>query len=175
MALSCSSSDTSEFHPSATPPPPAQRFLAVSQHCPVLENSLLLPLLVKPQEALTWTLLQLPKWCPRPCLSPRLIHPEALVVLIGYCHISSVQLLSHVWLFVTAWTATHQASLSITNSWSLLKLMPIESVMPSNHLSSVVCPLSSPFTPTWNLSQHQDLFQWVSSLHQVSKVLEFDL
>ena len=47
---------------------------------------------------------------------------------------SSVQLLSHVWLFVTPWTAARQASLSITNSQSLLKLMSIESVMPSNHL-----------------------------------------
>ena len=46
----------------------------------------------------------------------------------------SVQSLSHVWLFVTPWTVVHQASLSITNSWSLLKLMSIESVMPSNHL-----------------------------------------
>ena len=51
------------------------------------------------------------------------------------CHVtSSVQLLSCVWLFVTPWTAIHQASLSINNSWSLLKLMSIESVMPSNHL-----------------------------------------
>ena len=49
-------------------------------------------------------------------------------------HFSSVQLLSHVRLFVTPWTAAHQASLSITNSQSLLKLMSIESVMPSNHL-----------------------------------------
>ena len=47
---------------------------------------------------------------------------------------SSVQLLSRVWLFAIPWTAAHQASLSITNSWSLLKLMSIESVMPSNHL-----------------------------------------
>ena len=47
---------------------------------------------------------------------------------------SSVQLLSHVRLFVTPWTAAHQASLSITNSWSLPKPMSIESVMPSNHL-----------------------------------------
>ena len=46
----------------------------------------------------------------------------------------SVQLLSHVWLFATPWTAALQASLSITNSQSLLKLMAIESVMPSNHL-----------------------------------------
>ena len=47
---------------------------------------------------------------------------------------SWVQWLSHVPFFVTPWTATHQASLPITNSWSLLKLMRIESVMPSNHL-----------------------------------------
>ena len=46
----------------------------------------------------------------------------------------SVQKLSHVQLFVTPWTAARQASLSITNSWSLLKLMTIESVMPFNHL-----------------------------------------
>ena len=53
---------------------------------------------------------------------------------------SSVQLLSHVQLFVTPWPAAHQASLSITNSWSFLKLMSIESVMPSNHLI-LCCPL----------------------------------
>ena len=46
----------------------------------------------------------------------------------------SVQSLSRVWLFVTPWTAARQASLSITNSRSLLKLMSIELVMPSNHL-----------------------------------------
>ena len=47
---------------------------------------------------------------------------------------SSVQLLSRVWFFVTPWTAACQASMSITNSWSLPKLMSIESVMPSSHL-----------------------------------------
>ena len=47
---------------------------------------------------------------------------------------SSVQSLSHVPLFVSPWTTAHQASLSITNSQSLLKLMSIELVMPSNHL-----------------------------------------
>ena len=52
----------------------------------------------------------------------------------------SVQLLSHVPLFATPKTAACQASLSITNSWSLLKLMSIESVMPSNHLI-LCCPL----------------------------------
>ena len=49
-------------------------------------------------------------------------------------HLSSVQSLSGVWLSVIPWTAARQASLSITSSQSLLKLMPIESVMPSNHL-----------------------------------------
>ena len=47
---------------------------------------------------------------------------------------SSVQSLSYVQLFATPWIVAHQASLSKTNSWSLLKLMSIESVMPSNHL-----------------------------------------
>ena len=50
-----------------------------------------------------------------------------------YFQFSSVQSLSHVWLFETPWISAHQASLSITNSWSLLKLMSIESVIPSNH------------------------------------------
>ena len=69
---------------------------------------------------------------------------------------SSVQLLSHVQLFVTPWTAACQASLSITNSQSLLKLMSMESVMPSNHL--ILCrPLL--FLPSFNLFQHQGLFQ----------------
>ena len=54
--------------------------------------------------------------------------------------ISSVQFLSRVQLFMTPWTAAHQASLSITNSWSLLKLMSIESVMPSNRLI-LCCPI----------------------------------
>ena len=49
--------------------------------------------------------------------------------------------------------------------------MSIESVMPSNHLT--LCP--SPSSPTFNLSQHQSLFKWVSSSHQVAKVLEFQL
>ena len=54
--------------------------------------------------------------------------------LLGRILLSSVQLLSCVQLFATPWTAARQVSLSITNSWSLIKLMPIESVMSSNHL-----------------------------------------
>ena len=51
-----------------------------------------------------------------------------------------VQSLNHVRLFATPWTAAHQASLSITIFWSLLKIMSIESVMPSNYLT-LCCPL----------------------------------
>ena len=69
---------------------------------------------------------------------------------------SSVQLLSCVRLFVTPWIAAHQASLSITNSQSLLKLKSIEffgdAIQPSH-------PLSSPSPPVPNPSQHQSLFQ----------------
>ena len=61
-----------------------------------------------------------------------ILYPATL--LNSLIHFSSVQSLSHVRLFVTPWTAAHQASLSITNSWSLPKLMSIELVIPSNHL-----------------------------------------
>ena len=64
--------------------------------------------------------------------------------------------------------SAHQASLSFTQS--SLKLMSIESVMPSTSY-----PLSSPSPPAFSLSQHQGLFQWVISSHQVAKVLEFQL
>ena len=83
---------------------------------------------------------------------------------------SSVHLLSRVRLFATPWIAARQASLSITNSQSLLKLTSIELVMPSSHLI-----LSSPSPPGPNPSQHQNLFQWVNSLHEVAKILEFQL
>ena len=85
---------------------------------------------------------------------------------------SSVQSLSCVRLFATPWTAAHQASLSITNSRSLLKLLSIELVMDAIQPSH---PLSSPSPPAFNLFQHQDLFQLVTSLHQVAKVLELQL
>ena len=67
-----------------------------------------------------------------------------------YFQFSSVESLSHVWLSVTPWTAARQASLSIASSWTWLKLMSIESVMPSSHLI-----LSSPSCPAFNLPQHQ--------------------
>ena len=65
--------------------------------------------------------------------------------LLIFVQFSSVQLLSHVQLFVTPWTAARQASLSIINSGSMLKLMSIASVMPSNHL--ILCrPLLLPLS-----------------------------
>ena len=65
---------------------------------------------------------------------------EILILKALYQVFSSVQSLSRVQLFATPWTKARQASLSITNSWSLLKLMSIESVMPSNYLI-LCCPL----------------------------------
>ena len=83
---------------------------------------------------------------------------------IGVSASASVQSHNSAQLFATPWTAACQASLSITNSWSFLNLMSFELVMPSNHFI-----LSSPSPPAFNLSQHQGLFQGVSSLHQVAK------
>ena len=76
----------------------------------------------------------------------------SLNYLVQVFQFSSVQLLNRVQLFATPWTAACQASLSITYSRSLLKLMSIESVVPSNHLSS-------PLPPALNLSQHEGLFK----------------
>ena len=85
---------------------------------------------------LTWKIL----WTEEPS---RLQSMESQIYVL-YCklHISSVQSLSRVQLFVTPRTAACQASLSITNSWSLLKFKSIDLVMPSNHLI-LCCPLSS--------------------------------
>ena len=76
-----------------------------------------------------------------------------MIALLGTLkgQFSSLQLLIHVRLFANPRTEVHQASLSITNSWALLKFMSIESVMPSNHFS--------PSPPPFNPSQHQGLFQ----------------
>ena len=73
---------------------------------------------------------------------------------------SSVQSLSCVRLVVTPWTAARQASLSITNSWSLLKLMSIELVMPSNHL--ILCHpllLSSSVFPSIRIFSNESVFR----------------
>ena len=65
------------------------------------------------------------------------------IYILEFWRFSSFQSFSHVWLFETPWTAARQASLSITNSRRLFKLMAIESVMPSNHLI-LCCPLLLP-------------------------------
>ena len=76
--------------------------------------------------------------------------------ILSNCH--SIQLLSHVWPFATLWTVARQASLSITNSWSSLKLMSSELVMQSNHLILCFVPFSShlqsfPASGTFQMSQ----------------------
>ena len=90
---------------------------------------------------------------------------------VTICSTSLVQSLSCVWLFATPWTAACLASLSITNSCSLLILRSVTSVVPSNHLI-LCCPL---LLPPSVFPQHQGLFQRVSSSHQVAKVLEFQV
>ena len=93
-----------------------------------------------------------------PCL-PCLLHCRWILSLLSQ------------YIFATPWTAAQLASLSFTISQSLLKFMSIESVM----LPNKPHPLPPPSPFAFNLSQHQGLFQWVSSLHQVAKVLEFQL
>jgi len=85
-----------------------------------------------------------------------------------YIQFSSVRSLSCVRFFATAWIAARQASLSITNSQSSLRLTSIESVMPSSHL---IC--SGPLLLLPPIPPSISLFQWVNSLHELAKVLEF--
>ena len=78
-------------------------------------------------------------------LKPEVSRPppgQSSSVASKFSNLSSIQLLSCVWLFATPWTTACQASLSITSSWSLPKFMSIESVMPSNYLI-FCCPLLS--------------------------------
>ena len=75
--------------------------------------------------------------------------PTGLYIVFPSWKFSSLQSLSCVWLCATPWIAARQASLSITNPWNLLKLMPIKSVMPSSHL--ILCRpllLQSPISPS---------------------------
>ena len=76
--------------------------------------------------------------CVRLFVTPMYCVAHQAPLSMGFPRLSSVQSLSHVRLFVTPWAAARQVSLSITNSWSLLKLISTESVMPSNHL--ILCP-----------------------------------
>ena len=99
--------------------------------------------------------------------------------------LSSVQLLSHVWLLVTPWRVSWQVSLSITKSQSLLKLMSIESVMPSNHLI-LCCPLLLPpsIFPSIRVFSHESVLhiRWpnywsfsfsISSSNEYSGLISF--
>ena len=90
---------------------------------------------------------------------------------MNFSWVNSVQSLSRVLLFVTLWTAAHQASLSINQipEFTQTHVPWVSDAIQPSH------PLSSPSPPALNLSQHQGLFQWVSSSHQVAKILEFQL
>ena len=82
---------------------------------------------------------------------------------------SPVQSLSCVQLYVTPWITAHQTSLSITNSWSLLKLMPIESVMPSSHL--ILCHpllLLPPIPPRIKVFSNESTHTWSGQIIGVS-------
>ena len=93
---------------------------------------------------------------------------EAQLLLYAILGVVVVQSFNRFWIFVTPWTAAHQDSLTFNISLSLLKLMSIESMTPSNYLIL--------FWPVLlNLSQHQGLFQCVGSLHQRSKILKLQL
>ena len=135
-------------------------------------------------EKITWNihciicihLLKFLHWFPlyirrNPNSSTKLMGPSSPIIfflmLCGPDTVFVVQLLTRVWLFATWWSAAHQASLSFPVSRGFLKFISIESVMLSNHL--ILC---HPFSFAFNLSQHQGLFQWVSSLNQVAKVWE---
>ena len=91
------------------------------------------------------------------------------VVMCFCCSVNN-----HARFSVTPWTAAHQASLSFTVSWSLLKFVSMESVMPSNHriLCRRLLLLPSVFPSIRVFANELGLCQWVSSLNQVAKVLE---
>ena len=144
-------------HPQSFPAsgsfPMSQLFTSGGQNTGGLASALVLPMNFQGWFPLDWLV-----WS---CCSPR----DCISV-----QFSSGQLLSRAQPFATPWIAARQASPSITNSQSLPKLMPIKSMMPSSHL--ILSPSSSPAP---NPSQHQGRFQWVNSLHEVTKVLEFQL
>ena len=116
--------------------------------------------------------------CPTsfPLLQSYLNHSNWKLIKWQGWHISYwlfvVQSLSHVRLFVTPWTAACPRGLPVLHHLLQLAQTHVhwvsDAIQPSH-------PLSSPSPSAFNLSQHQGLFQWVSSLHQVAKVLEFQL
>ena len=83
-------------------------------------------------------------------------------------HFSSVYSLSHVQLFMTPWITAHPIHHQLLELTQTHVYQVGDAIQPSH-------PLLSPSPPTFNLSQHQGLFQWVSSSYQVAKVLEFQL
>ena len=91
------------------------------------------------------------------CKETQVLYKKYIVCVCDALQFSSVELLSRVWFFATPWTAVCQASLSITNSQSLLKLMSIKSVMPSSHLIHcyplLFLPLSFPVSRSFPMSQ----------------------
>ena len=78
-------------------------------------------------------------------------------IITDFSHCFTTRSSVHIWLFATLWTAARQASLSITNSRSLLRIMPIESVMPSHHLILCLpnssCLQSLPASGSFSMSQ----------------------
>ena len=98
------------------------------------------------------------------------IKQSSLCCIVSLWWLSSVQSLSHIQLFATPWTTACQASLSITNSQSLLKLTSIKSMMPSNHLILCCSLLLLP-----SIFPASGSFPVICSSHQVAKVLEFQL
>ena len=97
--------------------------------------------------------------------------PFRWIILMDSLRCHQFSSVAQSWLFATPWTAAHQPSLFITNTQSLPKQMSIGSVMQSNHLI-LCCPLLL-LPPIF--TSIRGLFKWVSSLHQVAKVLEFQL
>ena len=94
--------------------------------------------------------------------------------ILSHCISSSVQLLSRVWLFVTQWIAAHQASLSIANSRSSLRLTSIESVMPSSHF--ILCRpllLLPTIPPSIKVFSNESLFAWSGQSTGVSALASF--
>ena len=100
-------------------------------------------------------------------IKPNLMN-NITVRIFSILKFSSVQSLSRVRLFTTPWIAAHQASLSITIPvFTQTHIHQVGDAIQPSH------PLSSPSLPDPNPSQHQSLFQWVNSSHEVAKVLEF--
>ena len=139
---------------------PQETFSLEARHCKNIYSNHLIRLLFHRAEAIKRECSKGPKTqiCSPNCMYDYYSFLFSVIISVQF---SSVQLLSRVWLFATPWTAPRQASLSITNSRSLLKLMSIESVMPSSHL--ILChpllllPQSLPASGSFPMSQ---LFTW---------------